>query len=264
MISSFHVNPIEISMLSTVVENDCSNGLTTSAKMESKTQTEMELKSKTEMEVSKSIDELDKIDDYVGNVENVSIHLDHFERKIVVELPTTLNDLTSSPQDVKQNISQNTLQPDNFNTPLKIEPNQIDDVFSEAIISSTTKINEHVRTPIGVLRLRKCNPKHEQYEDTVYEVLMENRTQTIEISDESMNSSEISPYTPYPLKMSSAIASKSSRSYFPMSPRIILHRINSLEEYQYYHQYRTAPQIMPPKKVGRKVQRTKSTRTKSK
>lgn len=260
MVSSFQANPIDIPGLSTLVENDCSDGLPTVTGMESKTQTEMEM--------DKSIVEVIKNDNCDESVGNVSIHVDHCEKIIVVEMPT-INDVPL-PQDVKLNLSQNLLQLSNLNTPLKNEPGQNDYVSSEEIVSSTTKPNKHERKSIGVLRLRRCSPKNEEIEEpinAVYEIII-GRRRTMEKSNESMEQdlSESPPDIGYPLEINNAIASKSSSTHFPLRPRIILQRINSIEEYyqsEFYNQNRTAPQVVAPKKATRKVQRTQSTLAKS-
>lgn len=101
------------------------------------------------------------------------------------------------------------------------------------------------RTPIGVIRLRKISTKTETPElnmpdNETYEIVIVNDSpQICEEHFESMKEMEhTKEYTlakNYPLKpINCTIASKTTPNAhpFPLSPRIILQRINSLDEYQ--------------------------------
>lgn len=105
---------------------------------------------------------------------------------------------------------------------------------------------EPERTPIGVIRLRKVTPKIETPEisisdDETYEIIVVNKSQQMCAEHcDSVNStinefeSSISLAINYPMMLeNSTIATKSTANAhpFPFSPRIILHRINSIDEY---------------------------------
>lgn len=118
---------------------------------------------------------------------------------------------------------------------------------------------EAKRTPIGVIRLRKVSLKTETPEmnipeDETYEIVIVDKSQHSEICAEnfdSMNSTKhefsgISPAKNYPLMpMNSEIASQTTTKAhpFPFSPRIILHRINSIDEYHQSLSIQATPKV---------------------
>lgn len=166
-------------------------------------------------------------------------------------------------------------------------PKEIDNISYKSIevvqddsmmIDTTPAAVKHLsfarnRTPIGVIRLRKVTPKIDTPElnisdDEAYEVVVVNKSRHSQMCVDhfdTVNSTmsdieEDSPTTVYPqVPTNSEIASKSTAKAhpFPFSPRILLHRINSIDEYQ----ESVSPKVTMDKKQ-RKASKTKATRTK--
>lgn len=129
--------------------------------------------------------------------------------------------------------------------------NENHSVASSSCINTTSAAEclsfQHDRTPIGVIRLRKVTPNIETPEifisdDEEYEIVVVNKSQHshmcvdhFDVTNSTMDEfAENPPAANYPLmSIDSAIASKSTINAhpFPFSPRIILHRINSIDEY---------------------------------
>lgn len=113
-------------------------------------------------------------------------------------------------------------------------------------IAKRLSIN-HERTPIGKLLIRKVTPHTtESYgnesnvpDDEAYQVIMVNKNQQSQIFEEQSDSlemlneyEEVSPTVNNPVKhVNLVIASKRTSHPFPFSPRVILNRINSIDEY---------------------------------
>lgn len=137
---------------------------------------------------------------------------------------------------------------------------------------------ERNRTPIGVIRLRKVTPKIDTPEqnisdDEAYEVVVVNKSRHSHMLLSpvgTMNSTMFdiegdSPATNYPMSpINSEIASKSPAKAhpFPFSPRIMLHRINSIDEYQENLPVQETPK-MTMDRNQRRASKTKATRTKN-
>lgn len=145
-------------------------------------------------------------------------------------------------------------------------------IIDDSITMYTTPIAQRLsyereRTPIGKIRLRKITPKTatpEIPDEETYEVVMVTTSTNAQISREHFDSmemmrefDEISPAINYPvMPMNAAIASKASEiaHLFPLSPRIILHRIDSIDEYM-----QTTSQ-QPTRKVIAAKNKTKQTK----
>lgn len=137
---------------------------------------------------------------------------------------------------------------------------------------------ERERTPIGVIRLRKVTPKIATPElnisdDEAYEVVVVNKSrhshmyaEHFDTLDSTMSDiEENSPATNYPMMpINAEIASKSTAKAhpFPFSPRIILHRINSIDEYQESVSKQETPEVTMDKSK-RNASKTKATHTKN-
>lgn len=160
-----------------------------------------------------------------------------------------------------------------------------DAVSNDSVKMNTTPAMEYLsfqqeRTPIGVIRLRKITPKIETPEiyisdddDEEYEIVVVNKSQHshmfvehIDLVDSTMNDSEEDqPAADYPMMpINSAIASKSTAKAhpFPFSPRIILHRINSIDECQQSVPIQETPKVVTVNENRRKPRQMKVARTK--
>lgn len=133
------------------------------------------------------------------------------------------------------------------------------------------------RTPIGVIRLRKVMPHVETPEisisdDEEYEIVVVNNShmcaQQFDSVNSTMDESDENPPAAYHpiMPTNSAIASKSPAKTHPFafSPRIILNRINSIDEYQQNLTIQETPKgMMSRKSDKRKPRQTKAARTKN-
>lgn len=133
------------------------------------------------------------------------------------------------------------------------------------------------RTPIGVIRLRKVTPQVETPEisisdDEEYEIVVVNNghmhAQQFDSVNSTMDESDENPPAAYHpiIPTNSAIASKSTAKAHPFafSPRIILNRINSIDEYQQNLTIQETPKTMISRKSDkRKPRQTKAARTKN-
>lgn len=154
-----------------------------------------------------------------------------------------------------------------FDDSSKINENHSVDNFS--CINTTPAAEflsfQHDRTPIGVIRLRKVTPNIETPEiyisddEEEYEIVVVNKSQHSRMCVDhfdAINSTmdefrENPPAANYPLMpINSAFASKSTVNAhpFPFSPRIILHRINSIDEYQQSMSTQEAPNVLDKNK----------------
>lgn len=200
----------------------------------------------------KSTKEMDQIENQTENIVNLSVHIDHDDKKILVEMPTTGTNNKNTYSTTNDDILGTTIMNDTMQSPNK------QNVVCEELITSTTIPysspnvttcpNDQVRTPIGVLRFRKRCSQPNKTDNTMYEVVLVDQNPDID------NSKNIRSPIGYPLPEQSAKASKSSAKChrFPMSPRVILQRINSLDEYNKYN------------KIDRKPPPTTKTSTKAK
>lgn len=303
---SFHATPNQTPMLSTVIENDCSEA--TSAKKINKRASESNKNDDTPKP-----DENEPIKDQIPCIssteelisdpiptQNVSVNIDHVEKKIIFEVSETAGvDVTiidvPTPQIVQPNTAQGTsvskcdsfigemgghlnksqAEPSNQTVKFMGEIYMMSDtsmVNSPPIVKNAT--DEHVRTPIGKLVIRKLAHSN-RFENTQYAVEMVHKVRQ---SREMFNISSASygmdydydndvigtPDKAYPLPRSSPIASKATHHayHFPYSPRIVLHRISTLQEYRQHYGTSQPDTAQATSKPKRKAPRTKSARTK--
>lgn len=123
-------------------------------------------------------------------------------------------------------------------------------IIDDSVEIYTTPIAQRLsygeRTPIGKIRLRRVTPKTVTPElntpdDETYEIVMVQSIQHSQMCQEHFDSvkmmhkfEEIAPAIDYPvMPMNTTIANKATAIAhpFPLSPRIILHRIESIDEY---------------------------------
>lgn len=166
--------------------------------------------------------------------ESVEIRNDTFIMRRSTRLTRSLNNTMAQSAEIDNNRSKSS-----------------EAAIDESVKMYTTPIAQRLsfeaeRTPIGKIRLRKITPKTvtpdiRTPDDEVYEIIVVRRSQNSRIhrehsdSMEMMNEfDEISPTINYPVMPmdTAAIANKVIVHPFPLSPRIILHRINSIDEYK--------------------------------
>lgn len=163
---------------------------------------------------------------------NVSINYDHDGKKILFDVDgATIMDVSTP------NIVQCNPNFDSFH--IVIDDDSCHESKEDSLNLSRQPIkgigndtnNEKVRTPIGKLVFRKVAAS-DQLEQTRYavEMIQKNPKKNLSSPQLTMDLS----YNAYPLPKSPAIASRAIHN-FDRSPRLILHRIESLQDYEKFH-----------------------------
>lgn len=190
---------------------------------------------------------------------NLTVDINQTDKQILVEVSTPLSKIESASQisniskdecvviDDDSFMSRNNtrLTRNSFNTTMSSSKcNKSSKSFDDDNIEilTTPVVSRlsfgHQATPIGKIRLRKIGPKTESpdldiSEDETYEIVVVNKSQ--QMCEEHSNAmGMMQQFEETTSAKNSAIASKTTATAhpFPLSPRIILHRINSLDEYQ--------------------------------
>ncbi|KAG4077244.1 hypothetical protein HA402_009873 [Bradysia odoriphaga] len=219
-------------------------------------------------------------------VVNVAINYDHTEDKILFNVDDTRTIDSETPKAMQRNASQcetvrkcdsfiGTTLDGKFGVNAQHESmvhNSRSQEAMEAMVSSTTIIDspkatkripvENVRTPIGKLIIRKVAPACD-FESTRYAVEMINRTRPllqVQSPVDYTDFCETPTRTSHNFPMSTAVKRNPNRNIhhrLPLSPRVIVHRIGSLQQCC-ISQPSKGPAVAETKST---VQRSKVTRT---
>lgn len=276
---SFHPTPNQqTSILSTVIENECSEATSTKdfqERVKDSTKKDDTLIPNENEPIRDQIPCISSTDELMSDpvsLLNMSVNIDHTEKKILFEVNETTGvditvfDVPTPHMSMVPNTTQgaNVSKSDSFDveTGGNLEANSQEEPLNQTkltgdMLSDTTMMNsppfmrntpdEHVRTPIGKLLFRKVALSN-RLEDTHY---------AVEVVQKVRKSHGILPETPsygmgydddcdvnetlkskaYPLLRSAPIASKAThRAHsFPRSPRIILRRIEEISP-EYFQQ----------------------------
>lgn len=189
---------------------------------------------------------------------NLTVDVDQTNKQIVVDVSMSMSLTQSMHQSLNQSLNASkgcTILDDTYvKTPDSVRLTRSTIKSPKAIDNTSEMIHTTLtaeRTPIGVIRLRKVTPKIatpeisiSDDEDVPYELVVVNKSQHSQMCVEHCDSvdstkladdSSITSPVKYPIvPTNSAIASKTTAKAhpFPFSPRIILNRINSIDEYQ--------------------------------